>query len=253
MKYTFGTDKIGENRLKSIAYFFNPLAKKFIKKHLGYDINNAIDLGCGPGFTTKMLSEIINCNNIIGFDNSRNFIKTAKLKYNNLKFILYDVTKIPFPIKADLMYCRFLLSHLPDVLSVVNNWIEELNKNGKIFIDEVEDVITEKNIFKRYLKINSDLIKSQNAKLFIGKILANMKYNGKIIQNTCNILPVNNWQAASWFYPNSISIWEKEKYILNNISKNERKEIASGLKNIMESKDNKSDIVWKMRRIVVMK
>ena len=78
-----------------------------------------------------------------------------------------------------------------------------------------------------------------------------MKFKGEIIQNTCDILPVSNWQAASWFYPNTISIWEKEKYILNNINKHERKKIASGLKNIIESKDEKSDIVWKMRRILI--
>ena len=253
MKYTFGTEKINEKRLKSIADIFNPLAKDFIQKHLDYDVQSVIDLGCGPGFTTKMLSEIIACNTITGLDNSENFIKTAQMKFTHLQFILHDVTRTPFPINADLMYCRFVLSHLSDVFSVVNKWIKELNRNGKIFLDEVEDVLTEKTVFKRYLQINDDLIKSQGAELFIGKKLSNLKFKGKIIQNTCDIIPVSNQQAASWFYPNSISIWEKEDYVLNNVSDKERKEIAHELKQIMESEDNKSDIVWHMRRMVIMK
>lgn len=253
MKYTFGTGKINEQRLQSIADFFNPLAKAFIRKYLDYSVQNVIDLGCGPGFTTKMLSEIITGENIIGLDNSENYIKSAQMKYSRLKFILHDVTKTPFPVHADVMYCRFLLSHLSGILSVVNNWIKELNQAGKLFIDEVEDVITETSVFKRYLAINDNLIKSQGAQLYIGKSLSTMKFTGNVVHNTCDIHPVSNWKAASWFYPNSISIWEQEEYVLHTVPEKERKEIAHELKEIVDSKDDKSDITWHMRRIVIVK
>ncbi|MBN2533135.1 MAG: class I SAM-dependent methyltransferase [Spirochaetales bacterium] len=253
MNYTFGTDIINEKRLKNMAGFFNPAAKSFIKRYLDNDIHTVIDLGCGPGFTTKMLSEIIDCNTLIGLDNSENYIKSARMNYTHLKFYLHDVTKTPFPVKADILYCRFLLSHLSGVLSVVNKWIKELNQNGKILIDEVEDVITRKAVFKRYLTINDALVNSRGAQLFIGKALSTMKFKGRVIHNTCDILPVSNRRAASWFYSNAISIWEKEGYVLNTVLEDERKKISCELKEIMESEDMKSDIIWHMRRMVIQR
>jgi SAM-dependent methyltransferase len=253
MKYTFGTGTINEKRLKSIAGFFNPLAKNFIKNHLDGTVHNVIDLGCGPGFTTNMLSEIIDCHTITGLDTSEGYIKAARCNYPHLQFVLQDVTKPPFPVNADVMYCRFLLSHLVNVLSVVNNWIKELAPGGRIFIDEVEAVITELPVFKRYLQVNDELIRSQGAQLFIGKTLAHMNFRGTIIRNSCDIHPVCNWKAASWFYPNTISIWETEEYVLHTVSENQRKKIAYELKEIMESKNENSDITWHMRRIVIAK
>ena len=64
-------------------------------------------------------------------------------------------------------------------------------------------------------------------------------------------MPVYDWQAASWFYPNTISIWEKEDYIKNKISEQEHKKISEELCDIMSEKSNISHITWKMKKIII--
>ncbi|MBN1409391.1 MAG: hypothetical protein JW969_01005 [Spirochaetales bacterium] len=56
------------------------------------------------------------------------------------------------------------------------------------------------------------------------------------------------WKALPRF-----SIWEKEEYVLDTVPVTERNEITRELKNIMERNGDKSEIVWKMRRIVLKK
>ncbi len=253
MKYTFGTSQIAADRLESIANFFNPLAFKFIKKYANDRANIALDLGCGPGFTTNMLYEAVKSNKTYGMDNSGEFLQKASKRFTNCIFINHDVTKTPFPISPDIIYARFLLSHLDNVIPIINRWVKELNVGGMLFLDEVEDVKTDHVIFKKYLDINEGLVGSQGAKLFVGKILGDAVFDAYVSCNECFIIPVKNYEAATWFYPNTVSIWEKEVYVRNILSHDERKQVSERLFRIKELKEQKSEITWYMRRIVLKK
>ena len=70
LRYTFGTDNSAAARLEEIATFFNPFAINFIRENVHGSIDSAIDLGCGPGFTTDMLSIATECPKVYGFDKS---------------------------------------------------------------------------------------------------------------------------------------------------------------------------------------
>ena len=119
MRYTFGNTSIAADRLKLIADFFNPYAKRFITETLNKTVDSAIDLGCGPGYTTNMLYEATKCKNIYGFDFSDSFICYAKKYFNHIKFYNHDITIVPFPVKADIIYVRFVLSHMNNIMRIV--------------------------------------------------------------------------------------------------------------------------------------
>ena len=250
-KYTFGTTESAASRLKEIAQFFNPLARKFIRQYIKVPISSVIDLGCGPGFTTDMLYHVSHCPNVYGFDTSANFLKRASARFKQYTFIEHNVTQVPFPVQAELMYVRFLLSHLKDVVELVNLWITQLLENGKLIIEELEGVDTKVNVFKKYLRINSDLIASQGASLYVGNVLVNGTYNATVLYNECVTIPVANYQAATWFYPNTITIWEKEQFVLDKLTKKQRKDISSEILRIKESNDTRKDSTWKIRRLVL--
>jgi len=80
MRYTFGTSEAAARRLKEIAKLFNPLAHQFIRHYINGPINSAIDLGCGPGFTTDMLSKATDCPNVYGLDTSPNLLNLAAIR-----------------------------------------------------------------------------------------------------------------------------------------------------------------------------
>ncbi len=253
MRYTFGTTKKAAVRLGDIARVFNPLAAEFLRKHVNKEIETALDLGCGPGFTTDMIYKTLKCKEVYGFDNSKEMLEYAKKQFNHCSFILHDIKDFPFPIKPDFMYARFLLSHLKNVVDLVNKWINELKEGGWLFIEEVEDIDTDVDVFKKYLSINKRLIASEGAVLYVGKILSAGDYNAEVLYNEKISLPVSNSTAASWFYPNSATIWKKEKYVLKNLSREERENISNELLRILKENDESSNITWYMRRILLRK
>lgn len=252
MRYTYGTSEKAASRLENIARFFNPLAVRFIRYYIKGQVDSAIDLGCGPGFTTDMLSKAVQCSHVYGLDNSAHFLGLAKARFKHCAFIRHDVTKIPFPARGEVIYARFLLSHLTDVVELVNQWLGELHTGGILFIEEIEDIETEVEVFRRYLEIADGLVASEGAILYIGGLLANGIYKADMLCSECISIPVASSQAASWFLPNTVTIWEKEPFVLRNTTSAERKMISSELSGIRESDASGKDIVWKMRRLVLI-
>jgi len=200
-----------------------------------------------------MLSRATACSPVYGIDKSANFLKLAASRFAHCTFIEHDVTKTPFPVKVDVMYARFLLSHLKNVAGLVNLWIQELKEGGIVFIEELEDIATEIEVCRKYLKINDGLIASQGASLYCGNIVAGGSYNAEVLCNECLTIPVANSQAAGWFFPNTVTIWNEEYYVLDSTSQEEREETSRELLERKESNDSRSGITWKMRRLVLKK
>jgi len=251
MRYTYGTSDIAANRLEEIAEFFNPFSIQFIGKYVQEPANSVIDLGCGPGFTTSMLSQALKCDKVYGMDSAPHFLKMAEERFPQFAFVEHDVTKTPFPVRADVMYSRFLLSHLRDVVNIINRWAGELLDGGTLIIEELEGIDTDVSVFQKYIKINIGLVASQGAELYIGKVLTDGVYQANVVCNEPFEIPVENYKAAAWFYPNTITIWEQEKYVLNNSTPRERKEISDELLRIKESRDTRKGSTWKIRKLIL--
>ncbi len=251
MRYTFGTSETALRRLGKLAEIFNPSSREFVKKYLAHPVNAVIDLGCGPGFTTQMLSTAARSGAFYGFDNSEEFLVSARELSSGGVFVNHDITKTPFPLAADALYLRFVLSHLLYPVELLNRWSREMRHDGIMLVEEVEAIETDSDVFKRYLSINNALVASQGAQLFIGKTLAHGTYDAQVSLNECVSLPVSNSDAAAMFYPNTVSIWEKEAYVRDTVSAGERKDISSALRAVMQSGDKCCGITWKMRRLVL--
>jgi len=251
MRYTFGTSDTASNRLEEIARFFNPLSIQFIRKYVQQPVGSVIDLGCGPGFTTSMLAQALKFDKVYGIDSAPHFLKMAKERFPQFTFVEHDVTKTPFLVRADVMYSRFLLSHLRDVVKIVNGWAGELFDRGILIIEELEDIDTEVPVFQKYIKINIGLVASQGAELYVGKVLTDGVYQANVVCNEPFEIPVENYKAATWFYPNTTTIWDQEKYVLDITTPGERKEISDELLRIKEARDTRKGSTWKLRRLVL--
>ena len=238
-------------RLKKIAEFFNPLASRFILENIHSNVNSALDLGCGPGYTTDMLANSTCANIITGIDFSDKFLDSARRNYPDYKFINHDVRSVPLPVKADIIYFRFLLSHLKDIRLLIEGWLRTLNPGGFLVLDELENIYTDNEVFKKYLSINDGLINSQGANLYVGKILDKELEGMNLFRNVSTLIPVKDFQAASWFFPNTISVWEDQDWVKKALDESERKRISKELLEIIEQKSEKSSITWRMRKIII--
>jgi len=251
MAYTYGTSEPAAARLEAIAKFFNPLSAGFVRDFAPNPVRKVLDLGCGPGFTTSMLSEATGCPVVCGLDSSPDFLAMARERFPHCEFLEHDVTAVPFPVTADLIYARFLLSHLKQPVRLVNEWTTQLNEEGRLILEETGNIETDVQVFKDYLAVSAMMIEKQGAKLHIGDTLGSGSYDAQVVFNKSLRLPVADGQAATWFLPNTLTLWEQNQKVLDALSASERRKISGELSRIMNSQSKESNITWNIRRVVL--
>ena len=144
MSYLFGDTDLAARRLEVLARVFREPTRAFLRDAVSTAPAVAVDLGCGPGFTTRLLAETLACRQTVGLDSSQFFIDHASsITIPAVSFELHDVTALPLPVDPiDLLYSRFLLTHLPHPSELVTRWIGELRPGGLLLLEEPEWIET---------------------------------------------------------------------------------------------------------------
>jgi trans-aconitate 2-methyltransferase len=223
----------------------------FLRRHVTRPVGVAVDIGCGPGFTTEMLRRSVSSRQVVGLDVSEDFLGRAAARLPNCRFVRHDVRNTPFPIVPDLAYCRFVLSHIPEAPALVRRWCLAIGPAGLLILDELEDVETDHPVLRQYLEVNSGLVASQGADLWVGSVLNTASYPARLVKSETTRLDVPIRLAASWFYPNTATIWTREPYVLERVNADERERIASELARIRDTGRPRGHAVWIMRRMIL--
>jgi SAM-dependent methyltransferase len=177
VSYLFGDTDLAADRLEFLAGVFREPTLAFLRDALPGcpSIDVALDLGCGPGFTTRLLAETLRCRRVVGLDSSSSFIEAARSTATpGVSFELHDVTALPLPVDVDaidLIYSRLLLTHLPRPGELVARWIDELRPGGLLLLEEPEWIDTGVSAFSTYLDIVADMMRDQSNELYLGPIL----------------------------------------------------------------------------------
>ncbi|MBN9386530.1 MAG: methyltransferase domain-containing protein [Chloroflexi bacterium] len=97
-----------------------------------------LDLGCGTGAITNGIAEAVSPGgSVIGIDRSPDFIEKAKVNYqaiSNLRFEVGDIYNLPFDGEFDLVTASRLLQWLPDAPLAVENMVRAAKIGGKIVV-----------------------------------------------------------------------------------------------------------------------
>ena len=181
MTYLFGDTELAARRLGVLARVFEPPSRDFLGAWRGgrggLDPQlihpTVIDLGCGPGHTTRLLATVLE-RPVIGLDNSDAFLFEARrLGPTRVTFQPHDITDVAFPTPpAHLLYSRFLLTHLPDIAAVLASWRANLRPGGWLLLEEPEWIATEVEPFRVYLELVARSLRARGTELYIGPRLA---------------------------------------------------------------------------------
>lgn len=87
-----------------------------------------VDIGCGPGNSTKVLRDIFSNADIIGIDNSPNMIKKAKAEHPDINFRLCDALSLEG--KYDLLFSNACLQWIPNHDMLIPLFMDKLNDGG---------------------------------------------------------------------------------------------------------------------------
>ena len=149
---------------------FEPATRPFLERFAGHPYGLVVDLGCGPGHSTGLLAEVLAPGRILGLDQSPSFVALAAGSGSPpAEFAVHDVTVVPFPCPAaDLVFCRFLLSHLPDPGAALAAWATQLAPGGLLLVEEVERIHTGQPALRSYLETAAALLAARGHTLEVG-------------------------------------------------------------------------------------
>ena len=105
----------------------------------GRSYQNVLELGCGTGKNTALLSRV--SRKILAVDFSPGMLKQAKAKIDagNVLFVVADLTK-PWPCKTEsveLIVCNLVLEHIEDLTPIFAQASQALTEGGLFFISEL--------------------------------------------------------------------------------------------------------------------
>jgi trans-aconitate 2-methyltransferase len=253
MRYAFGDSDLAARRLRLLGEVFAPSTRAFLQASVSREPSLVVDLGCGPGYTTHFLAETLPCERAVGLDHSDHFISLAQqTATQRVSFQVHDVTQVPFPTgPADLLYCRFLLTHLRDPEAVVARWTDQLRPGGLLLMEEAEWIQTENLVFQTYLQIVEALLAAQSNTLYVGPALDRLASPGRARKRQSQIgwSPAATGRAATMFSLN-IQSWKHHPLIQASYAPDLIRRLEEDLKALSSEPDSEVAIEFGLRQLV---
>jgi trans-aconitate 2-methyltransferase len=174
-RYTFGDDDDAIRRLAMVAEAYEPVSRAFVEKQAAPNPSVALDLGCGPGFSTQLLSLTCRPRRLVGLDSSPRFLQSARARLPEARFEQHDITELPFPgAPADLIYARLVLAHLPDPAAVVEGWQGQLAPGGSVLCEELEGIEAPPGPLRDYDELAAVVVRQGQGVMYAGPLLARL-------------------------------------------------------------------------------
>jgi trans-aconitate 2-methyltransferase len=248
--YAFGDTDIAARRLELLDQVFGPSSRSMLADFVTSPAALAYDLGCGPGHTTAMVAQLSKAARTVGLDNSPLHIGRARgSAVGPVEFAVHDVTTLPFPAgPADLIYCRMLLAHLPDPVSVVLSWVSQLTGSGVVLVDEIEWIRTSHPVLRTHLRLAEALVAVSGARMQAGPLLAGLVAAPGLRTSRLRIaeVPVPTALAARLFSMN-IAAWADRPVQLGLCTATELRDLASAM-SVLTTSPAAGEITWGMHQ-----
>jgi trans-aconitate 2-methyltransferase len=169
-------------RLALVAEVFGPTSREFVLREGPPDRPLAIDLGCGPGHTTRLLAEALRPRRTLGLDLSTDFVARAVREAPpSVAYAVHDAVERPFPEgPADVVYARLLVAHLVEPEAAVARWAAQLAPGGALLIEDTDAIETEQPVFVDYLARIAERMDARGQRLYPGRLLAGLADSSRL-------------------------------------------------------------------------
>lgn len=171
--YTFGDTGEASVRLRHLAELYEPETRAMLERSAVCEPLVAIDLGCGPGWSTELVHQTLKPKRTIGLDASERFIEEARRSHGpELEFHVQNVVREFLPAaRPDVLFCRFLLTHIAPPGDALTAWARASAPGAILLIHETESLETENPAIDRYYELVSLLQEHYGQALYVGGLL----------------------------------------------------------------------------------
>jgi SAM-dependent methyltransferase len=251
--YTFGDTDEASVRLRRLAELYEPETRELLTRGRVGSSQVAVDLGCGPGWSTQLLRDALKPERTIGLDASERFIAEAIRNHGaQLEFRVHDVARAPFPVlQPDVLFCRFLLTHLAAAGEALSVWANAAAPQGTLFIHETESLETDNRTLDRYYELVGLLQQHYGQTLHVGALLeAFVKQSGwTIIESERRAIEKPAQRMAELHFSN-LRAWRNDEYARKSFDAGELDSLEASLDEIASGKRNAGTVVNAARQII---
>jgi SAM-dependent methyltransferase len=244
-EYTFGDGATATDRMALVHAVFAAASVRLLAR-VPLSPSSIVDLGPGPGHTTEMLRARYPHAALVAVEQSPTFAALTRARVPSCEVIEGDVTTTPLP-RADLVYCRLVLAHLPDVAGALGAWRAALSPRGLVVLDEVERIDSDDAAFVRYEEIVTAMVASRGATISCGpQITAALSGDAAVVHDEVVEHAVAPADAAAMFAMN-LQTWRTDAWVRAHIEAGELDALAAAL----ACPDERGAITWHLRQVIV--
>jgi 2-polyprenyl-3-methyl-5-hydroxy-6-metoxy-1,4-benzoquinol methylase len=168
----------GRERLRVLARVMSPTTDDLLDRLAIDPSARCLDIGCGGGDVTVALARRARDGAAVGVDVDETKIDVARAEaadagVDNVEFRLQDVTDpTPGGDLFDLVYARFLLTHLPDPAAALSNMRQQLVGGGVLVIEDIDFsghfCEPDSSAFRRYVELYTTAVQGRGCDPNIG-------------------------------------------------------------------------------------
>ncbi len=251
--YLFGDNDIAAQRLGLLAEVYAPSSRAFVQDWAIRPPRVVVDLGCGLGYTTHLLADVLQGEQTVGLDHSERFITLAqKQQTARVAFYHHDITQVPFPVApADVLFCRLLLTHVQEPQALIARWATQLRPQGLLLMEEVEWIRTNCPVFTTYLDMQRTLFAHQSNCLDVGPLLHALPAPSLLRRRSSRVrpIPVGLEQAARMFALN-FRTWKQHPFMQAHYAPECLRQVEEGLQTRVTTSSGDLMIEWGFRQLV---
>ncbi|MBN1609459.1 MAG: class I SAM-dependent methyltransferase [Polyangiaceae bacterium] len=238
-RYTFGDTVRAGHRLGLLAQAYEPETRALIERAGAEGCALAVDLGCGPGHTTRLLHEILGPERTVGLDRSERYITEACSSSSaGVEFVQHDVAREPWPLPAaDVLLCRFLLTHLSDVRAALGVWARASRPGARLLIHETASLDADHPALCRYYALVGELQRHYGQDLNVGSNLERLiEGTGWSVQQSRVVVLQKPAGIMAALHAMNITTWRHDPYASEHFDSRELDELECALTAIADGR-----------------
>ncbi|MES1165513.1 MAG: methyltransferase domain-containing protein [Verrucomicrobiota bacterium] len=252
--YTFGDNDVAAERLRHLADAFAPSSRAFLARLARGPVATAVDLGCGPGHTTALLQDVTGARTIVGLDSSTRLLARARRQApRRIVFAEHDITSVPFPAPpADLIYGRFIVTHLAAAEQAMAAWIGAVGPHGRLALEETAGVASDEPALARYYGLVERMQAAHGQRMHIGRDLAHLGQRAGWIVESAALQPVVLPGAiAARLHALNFRTWRHDPFIAATVDAAELDALGATLEQLATDTRAAAPARWQIAQVIL--